>query len=59
MGHLNSIDVSVGATVGPTDRIGTMGSTGDSTGPHLHYEIRNKDGTPINPLVYNGNVVKK
>jgi murein DD-endopeptidase MepM/ murein hydrolase activator NlpD len=38
--HLSAIAVSNGAAVAPGDLIGRIGSTGRSTGPHLHYEIR-------------------
>jgi len=38
--HLNSFNVTVGQTVGTGTLIGKVGSTGGSTGPHLHYEQR-------------------
>ena len=49
--HLNSIYVKNGEFVAHDNKIGTVGSTGISTGPHLHYEItRNKKA--LNPLIF-------
>lgn len=49
--HLHSVDVSIGQKVGDRDRIGTLGSTGRSTGPHLHYEIL-LNGERYDPLKF-------
>lgn len=50
-GHCDSIAVSIGQIVKPGDILGTVGSTGLSTGPHLHFEIR-LDGKPQDPEKY-------
>jgi len=47
--HLSRIDVRKGQKVGQGDRIGAVGSTGVSTGPHLHFEFRER-GVHIDPL---------
>jgi murein DD-endopeptidase MepM/ murein hydrolase activator NlpD len=50
-GHLSHIDVAQGQMVARSELIGRVGSTGRSTGPHLHYEVRIND-EPVNPLQY-------
>lgn len=49
--HLKSACVEVGQEVERRDRIGAVGSTGRSTGTHLHYEVR-VDDRPVNPKKY-------
>ncbi|HEY6803845.1 MAG TPA: M23 family metallopeptidase [Pyrinomonadaceae bacterium] len=50
-GHLSHIDVQVGQQVSRGELLGKVGSTGRSTGPHLHYEVRINDEA-VNPLQY-------
>jgi len=47
-GHLSQIDLYVGDKVRIGDIVGRLGSTGRSTGPHLHYETR-IDGEAVDP----------
>ncbi len=49
--HLSRIDVRVGETVRQGDVLGLVGSTGASTGPHVHFELR-FDGRAVDPLAY-------
>ncbi len=50
-GHLSGYNVHEGDKVQKGDLIGYVGTTGRSTGPHLHYEVR-VDGTPVDPRPY-------
>lgn len=46
--HLSRVDVARGDRLGSGERIGLVGSTGRSTGPHLHFEVR-RDHAQVNP----------
>ena len=50
-GHMSRLNVAAGQTVRKGDVIGYVGSTGRSTGPHLHYEVRIA-GEAVNPVPY-------
>ncbi|MEU0132861.1 LysM peptidoglycan-binding domain-containing M23 family metallopeptidase [Streptomyces sp. NPDC006296] len=52
--HLSSLEVSAGQTVTGGQQIGLSGSTGNSTGPHLHFEIRTGPayGSDVDPIAY-------
>ncbi|MFD9477474.1 MULTISPECIES: M23 family metallopeptidase [Streptomyces] len=53
-GHMTSLNVSVGEQVTPGQQIGLSGSTGNSSGPHLHFEARtgSQYGSDIDPISY-------
>lgn len=50
-GHASTLSVKKGQRVARGDKIATVGNTGYSTGPHVHYEVR-VNGTPVDPLYY-------
>jgi len=56
-GHLSHIDVALGQQVSRGEFLGKVGSTGRSTGPHLHYEVRINDQAvdPLQYLVFSSN----
>jgi murein DD-endopeptidase MepM/ murein hydrolase activator NlpD len=60
-GHLKSITSRVGQMLSQGEKLGHLGSTGHSTGPHVHYEVRNAKGQHINPvtLLFPGRSVSK
>ena len=50
-GHLNRVTVRKGEYIYQNEKVGEMGNTGRSTGPHLHFSIY-KNNTPVNPMTY-------
>lgn len=54
-GHVDESFVTVGQQVQAGEQIATVGNRGQSTGPHLHYEVWENDGTKIDPQVWLNN----
>jgi murein DD-endopeptidase MepM/ murein hydrolase activator NlpD len=50
--HLDTVEVGDGVYVAAGDLIGTVGSTGHSTGAHLHFEVHLPSGSVAEPLVW-------
>lgn len=50
--HLSSVSVSNGQRVSQGQKVGGVGTTGDSTGNHLHFEVYNTSNTRVNPMNY-------
>jgi murein DD-endopeptidase MepM/ murein hydrolase activator NlpD len=48
--HQTDVSVHTGQQVDVADPVGTVGSTGNSTGPHLHLEVRPAGGSPVDPM---------
>jgi len=48
--HLAKVSVGLGKSVSKGEKIGTMGNTGSSTGPHLHFEVENSNGSKMRPV---------
>jgi murein DD-endopeptidase MepM/ murein hydrolase activator NlpD len=48
---MSRVDVSTGDVVGPGTVLGAVGSEGNSTGPHLHFEVR-RGGVPDDPMTF-------
>ncbi len=57
--HLNTIDARAGEQVQAGTQLGGLGSTGRSTGPHLHYEVRDQNGRVLNPNDFLSGAISK
>lgn len=51
-GHVDRLLVKEGQRVQAGDQIATLGNRGESTGPHLHFEVWNPSGVKMNPLIW-------
>ena len=51
--HMSAISVSPGQSVGRGEKVGEVGNEGNSTGPHLHFEVR-RNGEPVDPSAFVG-----
>ena len=54
--HLSSMSVQVGTPVRRGQQLGTLGTTGRSTGPHLHFEVK-ENGSALDPAVFLGTLL--
>jgi len=50
--HMSAFTVKVGQLVLAGQQLGNVGSTGDSTGPHLHFEVHLPDGQRTDPAIW-------
>jgi murein DD-endopeptidase MepM/ murein hydrolase activator NlpD len=59
--HLQRVNARVGQVLGQGEKLGHLGSTGFSTGPHVHYEVKDRRGQHIDPvtLLFPGQVVRR
>lgn len=53
-GHMSRVSVAAGDEVRPGQQLGRVGSTGNSTGPHLHLQVTDRKGKLADPVVHMG-----